>query len=152
MLKLQRLGGYTNKPRTILTEYTIYIKNLVGDKTMNKKVLLLIVAVLLFLPFRLPIGIVLLNAAIDLANIKGQILDSILMINIVTTKVIYDLILSILFVLYVESLSRDVLKRESEADNRKLICYWWTFAIAVILFIYTIYDGFVTYELFKILK
>lgn len=79
-----------------------------------------------------------------------EIAFEILRANVMCTKIIYNLILSILFIYNIEMLSIDIKGRRAiEGSHNHETVYWWTLVIGIIFATYMCFDGYWTYELFN---
>ena len=118
---------------------------------MNKKVITIAVIFLLLIPFRLPISVMFIELISNIANLKGQLSDDILSANVVVTKVIYNLVLSLWSIWSVELLIREIKKRKPKGwdfpeDSRPV--YLATLLISILYCAYMIFDGITTYYLY----
>ncbi len=124
---------------------------------MKNKITKLIVIFLLLIPFRLPISVLFvraLNAIVHLtdANVPKETLAT----NVIITKLMYNLVLSIFFLYTVEKISREALGRKAQIDggysvNYKKVdysFYWWIVPIGIILLAFIIVDSIAVYSVF----
>ena len=113
---------------------------------INKKLAWLSILFLLIMPFRLPISVGFIKITVHITNSVGSIAEWVTFSNVLITKIVYDFIIAAFFVYYFELLSVDIMGRRAGNGNKKCP-YWWTYVIAVLWFIYIIYDVLGTYEL-----
>ena len=112
-----------------------------------KKISISIGAFMLMIPFRLPISVVMIKAFNYIAQIEGTALSlSILQPNVVLTKMLYNLTLSIVMLYNIESYSKEYLGRGCK-DGEPL--FWWTLILGFGTIIYVMFDGFQTAKLFN---
>jgi len=121
---------------------------------MNKKLIIVGLSFLLLIPFRLPIGVLFINIVSIIAEVgsNGMISNGILSANVTVTKIIYNLILSSMFVYNIEMLSRSILKRNPRIGSIDEFAYYWTIILASLLLCYIIFDSINTYDLYYQLK
>lgn len=115
---------------------------------MNKKIIILVIAFLLLVPFRLPIGVLFIRLITDIANITGDLTASILVANVVVTKLIYNIALSVISVYNIEMLSRSIKGRKAIDCSSESGMYWWTGVSLGFYVVYMIFDTVNTYHLF----
>ncbi len=111
----------------------------------NTKLIKTIIAFALFIPFRLPISVLLIKLFNYTASVGSESLPiEVLTTNVMITKFIYNIILGAYFCYGVEMLSRDLLGRAPvtergyslEKINPNTVFYWTGLCIALsILFI-----------------
>lgn len=119
---------------------------------MNKKIIILIVIFLLLVPFRLPINVLLIKGFDYIAQLGAELSLEILVANVIVSKIIYNIVLSVIAIINVERLSRKIYGRAAIGpDGTSEPLYWWTAPIIIILLVYGIFDGIYAYKLFYIL-
>lgn len=80
--------------------------------------------------------------------------DNILVANVLVTKLVYNLTLSILLVYNIEIESRGIFDRKAKSycsiykKWKEEPIYYWTGILSILLFSYLIFDGIWTYELY----
>ena len=117
-------------------------------KSCKYQIIKIIIVFLLLIPFRLPVGVLFIKLITDIANIGSYNLsDSILVANVIVTKVIYNLTLSIISVYNVEMLSKKIYGRNARAGMNDDI-FWWTVLLCIGFFAYIIFDGVNTFDLY----
>ena len=119
----------------------------------KSKLIFLVISFLLLIPFRLPIAVLFINLITWIAELAAELNDSILVANIIVTKLIYDLAIASLSIYNVEGLIRGIRGRPSEnIDYRGNVeiqmFYWQSIAVIISLICYIIFDCVTTYELF----
>lgn len=120
----------------------------------NKKVIQLIVIFLLLVPFRLPIGVLFIQAVSFIASSAAQLSNSVLVANVIITKLIYDITLSVISIWNIERVSRNVKGRMVVEGTYATPApmYWWTALFIVFFAIYIIFDCVNTWYLYYELK
>jgi len=118
----------------------------------NKKLIKVLVIFLLLVPFRLPISVLLIELFTLIANIGTiDIPDDVMLGNIIVTKLIYNITLSVVMIYNIEYLSRDILSRKAiyvdySVPKEKNV-FWWTIVLGILSLAYIIYDGVATYQI-----
>lgn len=103
----------------------------------DKKLIRAIVAFMLFIPFRLPISVLLIQVFNSTAKIGSESLPiEVLTTNVMITKFIYNLIIASIMCYNIEHLSRQLLGRSpieqfSIKENPKTIFYWTGISIVL---------------------
>lgn len=116
----------------------------------NKKLLKVIAVFMLLIPFRLLISVGLIVLFTKISTMGININKDILAANVVVTKVVYDIILAVIFIYNVEMLSIDIKKRKahkSEVSDTPI--YWWTTVLIFCMIAYIIFDGVQSYQIFN---
>ena len=118
----------------------------------NKQLIISLAIFLLLVPFRLPIGVLLISIFIYISSLAGgNISTEIMQANVVVTKLIYDIALSSIFVYNIQMMSEGIKGRKA---NDGLSCpsdvtlFWWSGWIAILLIIYIGFDAYQTSELY----
>lgn len=112
----------------------------------KNKILQPIIGFLLLIPFRLPISILLIKLFDWITLLGGQEIPlEVLASNVITTKIIYNLAVSVWFIYTIENLSRLRLGRKPSGNEG---CFWWTFALSIILVTFMVIDAISTYQIF----
>ena len=114
----------------------------------RRKITTLIVSFLLLIPFRLPIGVLFINATTHIAQLMGNLEHNVLAANVVVTKIIYDLVLSALSVYNLEKLIQQVKGRPALSPTSNIPIYWLSILIGILLFAYICFDGVTTYNIY----
>ena len=111
----------------------------------------IILSFLLLIPFRLPITILFIRLLNNIATLEGTAISSdILSANILVTKLIYNLVFSILFIINIEKQSRIIMGRHARSgydDRNKEAMYWWTALLIAFWSAYLIFDAYWTFIL-----
>lgn len=127
-----------------------------NNNNINKYIKLVVI-VLLLIPFRLPINIILINFFTNIATlVDGEVLtQNLLVANVLVTKIIYNLILGMIFVKNIESLCRVYFKSKkvSYTYNKptEVDLYNTTVGVIIALIIYLGFDISWSYELATII-
>ena len=129
------------------------------DLSKYPKVLKLLIAFLLMIPFRLPMSIWLVNALnwVSTAGVNGDVPTSVLWRNLIVTKLVYNLFIGFMFCYNIEKLSLDILKKgydEHDLRRRKERgeIYWWTVLFIVATVVYIGFDLYATGEIFDFVQ
>lgn len=122
-------------------------------KWTNYKMVSNIIIFFILVPFRLPITILLVKFFNMIANLEGTtISSSLLHSNIIVTKLIINILLTILFIYNMEYLSRDILGREPTSKNVEFEpIFWWTGLIIAFMIGYIIFDLVSLYDLLQLI-
>lgn len=111
----------------------------------------IITSFLLLIPFRLPITILFIKLLNNIATLEGTVISNdILSANVLVTKLIYNIVFSILFVINIEKQSRIIMGRKARSGynyKEEEPLYWWTGLLIVFWSAYLIFDGYWTYIL-----
>ena len=113
---------------------------------MKNKLITTLVTFLLLVPFRLPISILFIRF---FKWILGETTNTplphdVVASNVIVTKLVYNLALSILFLYEIEMISRQRMGRKSNdgvtfGKNEQLV-YWWCIPIGALLLTFIIMD------------
>jgi hypothetical protein len=121
----------------------------------NTKLIKTIAAFMLFIPFRLPISVLLIKLFNYTASVGSKSLPiEVLTTNVMITKLIYNLILGAYFCYGIEFLSRDLLGRASIINRGTCIekpnengVFWWTGICIALSVVFIALDMWNTYTL-----
>ena len=116
---------------------------------MKNKITKLIVIFLLLIPFRLPISVLFirgLNAIVHLTD--AYVPKETLATNVIITKLIYNLALSVWFLYTIETTSRAMFGRKAKDSYGEQAVYWWVVPIGIILDAFMVVDSIAIYSVF----
>lgn len=102
---------------------------------------------MIFVPFRLPVSVLLVKAFDGIAQIAGELPVSVLVSNVIVSKAIYDIIIGSLLCYGVEQMSRDIKGRKAISFSSDDSVYWWTGLIITFSVIFTGFDIYSVVEL-----
>lgn len=113
----------------------------------NIKIIIIVISFLLLLPFRLPVSVLLISLFNYIAQLGStvELSHEILRANVIMTKIIYNIVFSVILVINVEKLSKDIKGRGPRTE----LTFWWTAWIIGLLSVYLIFDGYWIYKLFN---
>ncbi len=117
----------------------------------KNKLLTAILLFLLIVPFRLPISVLFIYAFEHILNLASStaIPEGIRALNVVTSKIIYNIAISSAFIYNIEMYSREKKGRKAIGSFKdEEICYWWVVVLAILMFSFIIIDGFSVYQIF----
>lgn len=118
----------------------------------NKRIIYIIVSFLLLIPFRLPITILFIKVLNNIATFEGTVIsEEILSANVLVTKIIYNIVFSILFIYNIEIESRNIKERIPRDSGGDSTIFWWTGWLIALWTIYLIFDAVYTYELARLI-
>ena len=124
---------------------------------MKNKLTITIIAFLLLVPLRLPISILFINLFeyIISATTSSKIPIGILATNVILSKVVYNIIISILFVINIEYISREKYGRKARTkvtyptdSYKEEAISWWIVPISMLLLVFIIVDAVSIHTLF----
>jgi len=112
---------------------------------------------MLFVPLRLPVSVLLIKVFNWTAQIGGSELPrTVLVQNVVSSKIIYDIIIGVVFIYGAEMLTREIrgrkaiVEKDYEFINKgERLMYFTTILIMIFTFIFTMFDIHSTIELLK---
>jgi len=107
----------------------------------------IIFSFLLLIPFRLPITILFIRLLNNIATLEGTVISNdILAANVLVTKLIYNIVFSVLFIINIEKQSRIIMGRKPRFANygSDEAMYWWTALLIVFWSVYLIFDAYWT--------
>ena len=129
--------------------------SILKESNMNRKIVILVVVFLLFVPFRLPIGVLFIELVTAIANSTGKLSHGILVSNVVVTKIIYDLAFSAISLFNLNKLILEIRptyiaqtgwdKGNDVASEGIQFETGWGI---LLLIAYTIFDAVTTYSLY----
>lgn len=125
---------------------------------MKNKLTITIIAFLLLVPLRLPISILFIHFfewIIGLTTSGEIIPKDTLATNIIVTKLVYNIVISVLFTINIEMLSREKMGRNARTkiygeDVEIQPIYWWIVPIVIMLIIFICIDAVSVYNIFFI--